>query len=235
MSDAVMVPRVPDPNITAVIASMVRRMAIPTSIDPDAIYFDNGHARKIYAAIVAASTPVGGWEPVAWRWRYKGTNWVYGNDLPVWASSDDCDEVIEPLYAAPTPPSVSIDNGSRPQEAVPTAQAEPAVVVWRSPDEVPSVKAGEYAYRIVAVRRAHNGEVYSFGACYLNAVSLWFEDGNESREITGWNSEEGGDEPIYAPLLRDGDDLVGWCEYPIHSAATSQPADGCSSNEGAGE
>ena len=41
-------------------------------------------------------------EAVAWRWRYKGTNWVYGNDRPAWADVDDCDEVIQALAVIPT-------------------------------------------------------------------------------------------------------------------------------------
>ena len=55
MTDIVRVPREPNPALLPVIASIVRRLAIPTNIDPDEVYFDNGHARQIYAAIVAAS------------------------------------------------------------------------------------------------------------------------------------------------------------------------------------
>ena len=55
MTDIVRVPKEPNPALLPVIASIVRRLAIPTNIDPDEVYFDNGHARQIYAAIVAAS------------------------------------------------------------------------------------------------------------------------------------------------------------------------------------
>lgn len=57
-------------------------------------------------------------KPVAWRWRYKGTNWVYGNDMPIWASADvdDCDEEVQPLYAAPPPaeaPPLTVEEVAR--------------------------------------------------------------------------------------------------------------------------
>lgn len=34
--------------------------------------------------------------PVAWRWRYKGTNWIFGADKPSWPNDED--EIVEPLY-----------------------------------------------------------------------------------------------------------------------------------------
>ena len=55
MTDTVRVPKEPNPALLPVIASIVCRLALPTNIDPDEVYFDNGHARQIYAAIVAAS------------------------------------------------------------------------------------------------------------------------------------------------------------------------------------
>lgn len=56
------------------------------------------------ASFLSTLSPKGEAEAVAWRWRSKGTNWVYGPDMPVWASSDDCDEIIQPLYAHPSAP-----------------------------------------------------------------------------------------------------------------------------------
>lgn len=53
--NTVNVPREPDSGLLSVIASMVRRIAVPTSIDPDEVYFDNGHARQIYKAITDAA------------------------------------------------------------------------------------------------------------------------------------------------------------------------------------
>jgi hypothetical protein len=40
-------------------------------------------------------------QPVAWRWRYKGSGWVYGDHMPAWATSDDCDEIVQPLFTHP--------------------------------------------------------------------------------------------------------------------------------------
>ena len=105
--------------------------------------YANGHADAL-----AASTPVGGWEdistaPKRWLVERTGTNGVicwsaYEHELqarnvakeeaPSWASI-----TVTPLYAAPPPPSVSIDKGSRPQEAVPTEGHDAAVVADYGP------------------------------------------------------------------------------------------------------
>lgn len=96
---------------------------------------------------------------------------------------------------------------------------------WRSPTEVPETKKGEHAYRIVAVKRADGEKVVSFSAFYMNAVPLWFEDDNESRNVTGWHSDsEGDDGPTYSPLLTEGDVLMGWREFPQWGAALSPEA-----------
>lgn len=47
----VMVPREPDPILMSVLASIVRRTAIPVGGGSDDVYFDNGMARKLYAAV----------------------------------------------------------------------------------------------------------------------------------------------------------------------------------------
>ncbi|NWE53668.1 hypothetical protein, partial [Brevundimonas sp. P7753] len=96
---------------------------------------------------------------------------------------------------------------------------------WRSPTEVPEAKKGEHAYRIVAVKRADGEKVVTFSAFYMNAVPLWFEDDNESRNVTGWHSDsEGDDGPTYSPLLTQGDALMGWREFPQWEAALSPEA-----------
>lgn len=190
MSDAVMVPREPNPVLLSVIASMVRRLAIPTNIDPDEVYFDNGHVRQIYEAVIAASTPVEGWEDISTAPK-DGTVFLGCNlDHPSFGSwpmyrrvrhyCDDDGQMqtedrggwgkisnLEPDYedghttgpdllpaialdalnksvrygwkplpkveidAAPPPPLVSTDNGSRPQEAVPAEQADKTVLALR--------------------------------------------------------------------------------------------------------
>ena len=99
--------------------------------------------------------------------------------------------------------------------AAPSPSGEEGAVAWRAPNEVPETKPGSYSYRIVAVKRGHSGKVYSFGAFYLNAVPLWFEDDNEERPVTGWHGDkEGDDGPIYEPLLGPNDELMAWCEFP---------------------
>ena len=54
-----LVPVEPTGAQATAIAKAVREMAVPTSIDPDEVYFDNGHARRLYAAMLSAS-PVEG-------------------------------------------------------------------------------------------------------------------------------------------------------------------------------
>ena len=104
--------------------------------------------------------------------------------------------------------------------------AEVREVAWRHPDEVPEVVPGGNAYFWVAVRRKHDGRVYSFPAQYLNAMLLcneWSDDtersGNRyhhgptcevegSFPATGWHDakEHGEYDCVYQPLLGDADD-----------------------------
>jgi len=155
---------------------------------------------------LAASTPVGGWEDIstapkdgtnilmaaapsgpAIHWRYGvGSfsawptetvggpllwDWPWGNQPTHW----------QPIVAPP-PPSVSIDNGSRPQEAVPTEGHDAAVLA----DLSAALKAVEYVP---------------------------------------------GDHPV-VPIKHDA--FVKAVRAIVEKHATPQPADGCSSNEGAG-
>jgi len=57
-ADVVTVPVTPDAGLMSVIAAMVRRIAVPVSLVPEEVYFDNGHARQIYKAITDAASPV---------------------------------------------------------------------------------------------------------------------------------------------------------------------------------
>jgi hypothetical protein len=120
-----------------------------------------------------------------------------------------------------------MDGGliGEPEPEPKTAEVKVVPSGWRSPDEIPECKKGDLAYRIVAVKRRHSGQTVSFSASYLNAVPLWFEDENGSRAVTGWNSDEEGDDgPLYRPLLSDGDELMGWREFPVFDPA-SPPAE----------
>ena len=117
-------------------------------------------------------------------------------------------------------------------------------VAWRHPDEVPKVVPGGNAYFWVAVRRKHDGRVYSFPAQYLNAMLLcneWSDDtersGNRyhhgptcevegSFPATGWHDakEHGEYDCVYQPLLGDADELVAWREVADYPATTPQAA-----------
>ena len=50
-----LVPVKPDAGLMSVIAAMVRRIAVPVSLVPEEVYFDNVHARQIYKAITDAA------------------------------------------------------------------------------------------------------------------------------------------------------------------------------------
>jgi hypothetical protein len=93
--NTVNVPLEPGSGLLSVIASMVRRIAVPTSIDPDEVYFDNGHARQIYKAITDAA-PLHEGEGDDWSElveRLKRTKFVQeGRDERDYVCDVDCDE-----------------------------------------------------------------------------------------------------------------------------------------------
>ena len=120
-------------------------------------------------------------------------------------------------------------------------RAEPA---WRGPDEIPEVVAGGSAYFWVAVRRKHDGRVYSFPAQYLNAMLLCNEWSDETEHsgnryhhgptdedegnfpATGWHveKEHGEYDGVYSPLLDATDELVAWCEVANYPGVDAPPA-----------
>ena len=131
-------------------------------------------------------------------------------------------------------------------KTAPDAATVGEAVAWRHPDEVPKVVPGGNAYFWVAVRRKHDGRVYSFPAQYLNAMLLcneWSDDtersGNRyhhgptcevegSFPATGWHDakEHGEYDCVYQPLLGDADELVAWREvadYPATTPPVAQP------------
>lgn len=117
-------------------------------------------------------------------------------------------------------------------------------VAWRHPDEIPEVTAGSHSYFWVAVRRKHDGRIYSFPAQYLNKMLLcneWSDDtersGNRyhhgkadedegSFPATGWHTEKehGEYEGVYSPLLDETDELVAWREVANHPDTTPPAA-----------
>jgi len=106
---------------------------------------------------------------------------------------------------------------------------------WHSPDEIPDTPKGTERNFIVAVRRARNGQVYSFPLVYLNAYQLRYEyecpkgDGCEGDgcddgcPTTGWYNEtgDGDDGSTYSPMHMDpGDEFLGWRQVPQWPAAS---------------
>ena len=173
---------------------------------------EQDHAREIWSAMLAASTPVGGWEDISTApvihgcevdlWletgeRISDARGFQHNGVIVWHRLSD-DGLHERIRAkathwmfTPPPPSVSTDNGSRPQEAVPTEQAATAVVASVTLEGRQGEPAG------------------------MMTVTLHMSDGRE------------------VPIIRDNGNIIShWARV---DAATLQPAEGRSSNEGAGE
>jgi hypothetical protein len=85
---------------------------------------------------------------------------------------------VTPLYAAPPPPSVSTDNGSRPREAVPTEQAGWPVLADRE--------------RLAFLIRASLGEYIIGQSQAYSAADFIISEGRE-QPADGCSSNEGAD------------------------------------------
>ena len=151
MSDAVMVPREDARVKAAAVALAVEWYSAPGDTEEARSRAGTqwpgfvSMAKVAVEAALAASTPVGGSTPGGWLVKDFADGWYWTGDrlnADMAANGGACVFSIETgQYAAPPPPSVSID--SRPQEAVPTEQAEPAVVArlvdrflsWRLPED----------------------------------------------------------------------------------------------------
>lgn len=121
--------------------------------------------------------------------------------------------------AAPPPPSVSTDNGPRPQEAVPTCDAKPAVVAHST---YLSAVAGRMAFRD-AYRRCL--------PVVQAAEALAAKWTREGQKVDSDDFYAAINDVWEAVAKRNGDPLA---KDDGAYAATPQPADGCSSNEGVG-
>lgn len=93
-----------------------------------------------------------------------------------------------------------------------------AKVVWQDPNAAPSLAPGGEGYFIVAVRRAHDGNVWTFPATYVRDFPLEYLDEPYSRMVTGWFTAEsnGDDAAQYEPLIRGSDEFVGWRHIEPH-------------------
>ena len=150
----------------------------------------------IWNAHLAASTPVGGWEGDP----YLATDLALVNDL-IYQHGGDAAlagwvRLCRRITAAP--PSVS--TGSRPREAVPTEQADGAVVDLR-----------EALSGLLAFTGMFTPEQF--------ATAMWGVHGDELVGVSEVANKF------------DKAQADAWTAL----SATPQPADGCSSNEGAGE
>jgi len=62
------VPTEPTEAMATKVAALVRKLAVPVSVDPDEVYFDNGHARQVIALLAAAPVPSphgNAWKPIS--------------------------------------------------------------------------------------------------------------------------------------------------------------------------
>lgn len=119
------------------------------------------------------------------------------------------------------------------------AKVEQAVAPgWNAPDVDPVINAGTDKDFIVAVRRQHNGKVYTFPATYCNDLPLMSDDPKDA-DGAGWTQREAGEddedgdvyitgwfdirsdaeyENRYHPALQKGDELVAWREIEAYPA-----------------
>ena len=170
------------------------------------------------AAMLAASTPVGGWEDVAGTGAFLLDRLA---DFERTVESESGDASVNDWHghvvpaisrfrsalSAPPPPSVSIDNGSRPQEAVPTGETARALANLDPAD----------------FRRRYN-------ECREWSGSAWLA----GEKITADERKRLQSE-MYSWMCRTGNWFDWWADMAeaVAQEATPQPADGCSSNEGA--
>jgi len=216
---------------------------------------DRVEVRKLSDAL-AASTPVEGWEEPDEQDVLDTISDAIGDGMDLdWTYSIGAKAIVEAFkregwtVSAPPPPSVSIDNGSRPQEAVPTEGHGTSVVDWQArhivfdgppshdgprfveveTPEGKSVNAGEWRERpdgyweLVILAPAEN----LIGAAEKEVGQAVYE---RIETLIGGNSAE---LDYLAELVSSVE------EYGSYSGPTKplspQPADGCSSNEGAGK
>ena len=196
----------------------------------------DGEMSLIWSAMLAASTPVGGCgHTPGYRNGPHKTCSLCGQTH--WSP--------EMPSSAPPPPSVSIDNGSRPQEAVPSEQA--ALPVLALLDQISALctafndqihdaedtlgQINQLAYAGIAALRPDTVRkgIGDLAVIDLQTIRMWLEG---LADCTDMNE-----------VCADGGVTVGMAyqqdarEFSARIArmlpTTPQPADGCSSNEGA--
>lgn len=104
------------------------------------------------------------------------------------------------------------------------APAAPAADGWISVSErLPDVPDGDEREVIVCVKRAHNGQSYSFSARYLNNFPLHSDSEDEPMIVTGWHDvkEHAEYDGWYSPLIdsSSGDEVTHWMPLPTANRA----------------
>jgi hypothetical protein len=194
--------------------------------------YANGHADAL-----AASTPVGGWEDmvvVGWQRRMRNTEVAADHPWSQWSTWKECSESqreeclssggrlsgfpelrteVRPVYA-PLPPSVSTegeDQGSNRKGDLPTGQAEPAVVDDRLHDAIRQLRQHMTTIQAAKIASAA-GHPQGMGPIWNLVNAL----------------------PAIVRQL-DAAELDIEAAFERYEDVTPQPAEGCSSNEGAGQ
>jgi hypothetical protein len=184
-------------------------------------------------AALAASTPVGGWEDIStWtpkaaaHWPYlealivvdgkvMAADWQPGAKPPKsgkwWPANLDSEygSQVFPTHWMPLPPPPSVSTGSRPQEAVPGEQAEPAVVDDRLHDAIRQLRQHMTTIQAAKIASAA-GHPQGMGPIWNLVNAL----------------------PAIVRQL-DAAELDIEAAFERYEDARPQPADGYSSNEGA--
>lgn len=175
------------------------------------------------AMALAASTPVGGWEDALLLLR------TINRECDIGPYEADVLSLIDRL-AAPPPPSVS--TGSRPQEAVPTEGHGAAVLdalTWVLPMAKGYAAAHPVGNNAGIIEAAEEALARARSRPVVASVTLEGRQGEPAGMMTVTLHMSDGRE---VPIIRDNGNIIShWARV---DAATPQPADGCSSNEGAG-
>lgn len=191
-----------------------------------------------------ATAPKDGTEVLLWTGRFaRAASFRRGR----WYACGASRPYLRPIaHWMPLPPPPSVSIGSRPQEAVPTEQAEPAVLDWK--EAASGLCAAVLKQAPLQIEKV--SELLYEGL--LNDVQAYLRENvgyNLSGELKRANRDaDRANTALQSVAIVLGVDTHGFPNYPtpemvddqcravvakLQAKATPQPADGCSSNEGA--